>query len=80
MRGLETDRVTSGPIRGLKKSMGNGHQTDKQTNKQTIRHVDSMTDPAQRAESVKKEMCNYRLFCQLIHCKSCNMLPQTFHM
>ena len=28
-------------------------QTDRQTNKQTDGHGDSMTDPAQRAESVK---------------------------
>ena len=28
-------------------------QTDKQTDKQTNAHGDSMTDPAQRAESVK---------------------------
>ena len=28
-------------------------QTDKQTNRQTDRHFDSMTDPAQRVESVK---------------------------
>ena len=28
-------------------------QTDKQTNRQTSGHGDSMTDPAQRAESVK---------------------------
>ena len=46
MRGLETDHVISGPMRGLKKCIGNGHQTDRQTD----RHVDSMTDPAQRAE------------------------------
>ena len=37
-------------MRSLEKTrMGNGHQTDKQTDS----HVDSMTDPAQRAESVK---------------------------
>ena len=31
----------------------NDRQTDKQTDRQTDGHGDSMTDPAQRAESVK---------------------------
>ena len=53
MKGLETDHVIAGPMRGLQKTMENGHQTDNQTNKQTDRHVNSMTDPAQRAESLK---------------------------
>ena len=30
-------------------------QTDRQTDKQTSGHCDSMTDPAKRAESVKKK-------------------------
>ena len=48
MRGLETDHVISGPMRGLEKNlMGIDIR-------QTNRHVDSMTDPAQRAESVKR--------------------------
>ena len=51
--GLETDHVISGPMRGLKKCMGNGHHTDRQTDRQTQGHVNSMTDPAQRTESVK---------------------------
>ena len=53
MRGLETDHVISGPMTGLKT---HGDQTlDKHTDKQiqTDRHVNSMTDPALRAESVK---------------------------
>ena len=58
MRGLKTDHVISGPTRGLKnKRMGNGHQTEKQTN----RHVDSMTDPAQRAESLKTNKVHHQV-------------------
>ena len=34
--------------------MGNEHQTDRQTN----RHVNSMTDPAQRAEAEKSTKVN----------------------
>ena len=49
MRSLETDHVISGPMRCFKKRMENRHQTDRQTH----RHVDSMTDPAQKSESVK---------------------------
>ena len=35
-------------------------QNDRQTHTQTDGHGDSMTDPAQRAESVKKD-CNKKL-------------------
>ena len=35
--------------------------SDKQTNGQTDKHVDSMTDPAQRAESVKN-LVTYKIF------------------
>ena len=53
MRGLGSGHVTCGPMRGLEKNcMGRG-QTDRQTDRQTDGHGDSMTDPAQRAESVK---------------------------
>ena len=47
MRGLETDHVISGPMKGLGKTyrMGRGQHTNG--------HRDSMTDPAQRAESVQ---------------------------
>ena len=51
MRGQETDHVISGPIRDLKKTASNG--ADRQTQTQTDGHRNSMTDPAQRAESVK---------------------------
>ena len=48
-RGLETDHVILGPLRGLRIDFtGRGH-----TNIHIYRHCDSMTDPAQRAESVK---------------------------
>ena len=62
MRGLGTEYVISGPTRGLKnKRMGNGHQTEKQTN----RHVDSMTDPAQKAKSVKMYVYKIIVFLSL---------------
>ena len=52
--GLETDHVISGPMRRLeKKHIWNGHQTNKQTGHQIDRHVDSVADLAQRAESVE---------------------------
>ena len=47
MRGLETNHVISGPMRGLKQSACG------MDIKQTDKRVDSMTDPAKRAESVK---------------------------
>ena len=56
MKGQEIDHVISGPMRGLKKTGSDGgaiRQTDKQTERQTSGHCDSMTDPAQRAESEK---------------------------
>ena len=59
MRGLETDHVISGPMRGLKKTTWGMYIT--QTNRQTDRHVDSMTDTAQRAESVKMSFCKIGL-------------------
>ena len=49
MRGLVIDHVISGPMRGLNKMLGYGHQTYRQTDG----HVDFMTDGAQRAVSVK---------------------------
>ena len=51
MRGQETYRVISGPMKGLIKTASDGANT--QTNRQTDGHRDSMTDLAQRAESVK---------------------------
>ena len=49
MRGLGSGHVTCGPIRGLEKNcVGRG-----QTNKQTEKHRDSMTESAQWADSVK---------------------------
>ena len=48
MRGLITDHVISGPIRGLK----NLHSMA-QTDTQTDRHHDSKTEWAQWADSVK---------------------------
>ena len=56
MRGAETDYVISGPMKGLKKAFGMDiRQTDhRQTDhRQTDRHINSMTDPAQKADSVK---------------------------
>ena len=53
MRGQETDHVISGPMKGLEKKLHLMAQTDKQTHTQKDGHCDSMTDPAQRAESVK---------------------------
>ena len=52
MRGLETDHVISGPMRGLEKKP-HGEGADRHTDGRTDGHRDSMTDPAQRAESVK---------------------------
>ena len=52
MRGKETDYVISGPIRGLKKKL----HSMAQTHRHTDGHRDSITDPAQRAESVKNLM------------------------
>ena len=49
MRCLETDQLNSGQMIGLKINItGRG-----QTYKHTSRHSNSMTDPAQREESVK---------------------------
>ena len=45
MRGLGTDHVISGPMRGLKKTASDG--ANKQTNRQTSGHRDSMTESAQ---------------------------------
>ena len=50
MRGQETDNVISGPMRGFEKKLHSMAQTDTQTDG----HGASMTDPAQRAESVKR--------------------------
>ena len=50
MRGLVTDHVISGPMRGLTK---NCIRWRKQTDKQTDRHGDSMTESAQWADSMK---------------------------
>ena len=44
MRGLGTDHVISGPMRGLKKTASNG--ADKQTHRHTDGHGDSMTELA----------------------------------
>ena len=49
MRGQETDHVISGPMRGLDKNC-------MRWRRQTSGHRDSMTDPAQRAESVKRDI------------------------
>ena len=51
MRGQETYCVISGPMKGLTKTASDGVNT--QTNRQTDGHGDSMTDLAQRAESLK---------------------------
>ena len=52
MRGLGSGHVTCGPMRGLeKKFMGRG-QTNRQTDKQTNGHRDSLTELAQWANSV----------------------------
>ena len=54
MRGLGSGHVTCGPMRGLEKNCTRWHiHTHKQNDRQTHGHGDSMTDPAQRAESVK---------------------------
>ena len=44
---------------------GDGHQTNRQTDKQSDRHVDS-TDPAQRAQSVKIPNVNNVFFEKVI--------------
>ena len=44
-----------------------GH-TDRQTDKQTDGHGDSMTDPAQRAESVKKDLIHLTNFYPIVQC------------
>ena len=78
MRGLKTDDVISGPIRGLKINI-NGRG---QTYTQTYRHCDSMADLAQRAKSVETNreincvsqsrvgsgdtQVNYKKFCILL--------------
>ena len=46
MRGQETDHLISGPMRGLKKLQPMA-QTNRQTEKQTGGHRDSMTESAQ---------------------------------
>ena len=55
MRGLETDHVISGPMRGLKINfIGKGHHSTFNIHS-TYKHCDSMTEPAQRTESVKTQ-------------------------
>ena len=49
MRGLGSGHVTCGPMRGLEINFTGRGPTDRQTDG----HCDSMTNPAQRAESVK---------------------------
>ena len=44
-------------------------QTDRQTDTQTDGHGDSMTDPAQRAESVKIIKCSLEYFKKLLPLK-----------
>ena len=66
MRGQETDHVISGPMRVLEK---NCIRCLKHTDRQTDGHRNSMTDPAQRAESVKiqvslKLQANYETLTQ----------------
>ena len=46
MRGLGTNHVISGPMRGLKK-LHSISQTNRQTDKQTDGHGESMTELAQ---------------------------------
>ena len=53
MRGLTTDHVISGPKRGLeKKRMGNGHQTNRPTEKQTNSENYTQNEPAPSLASV----------------------------
>ena len=60
MRDLGTDHVISGPMSGLDK---NCIRWSRQTaDKQTDGHRNYMTDPAQRAESVKM-LCKTKLHC-----------------
>ena len=60
MRGLGSGHVTCGSMRGLEKRL-HGEGTDRQTDQHTNRHRDSMTESAQRADSVKitKAKMNY---------------------
>ena len=51
MRGLGTDHVIPGPMRGLEKNCIRWH---KRTDRQTDRHRDSKTELAQWADSVKR--------------------------
>ena len=62
MRGLGTDHVISGPLRGLKKtgSVGANRQTDRQTD----RPSDSTTESAQWADPVRivvKHMTKFQI-------------------
>ena len=50
MRGVGTDNVILGPMRSREKKMHPMAQTEPQTD----RHGDSLTDPAQWARSLKK--------------------------
>ena len=59
MRGLGSGHVTCGPMRGLGKNCLGRGQTDRQTNRRTNGHCDSMTEPAQWADSVKIIKCGY---------------------
>ena len=65
MRGQETDHVISGPMRGFEKNCIRWRR-------QTSGHRDSMTDPAQRAESVKNERKEKNHIFSLI--KQCNAM------
>ena len=57
MRGLETDAVISGPIKGLTININERGQTYKHT----YRHCDSLTEPGHRAER-RDNQVNYRIF------------------
>ena len=60
MRGLGSGHVTCGPMTGLEKIAWGG---DKQTDRQTDGHCNSMTESAQWADSVKN---TYHCVCWLL--------------
>ena len=63
MRGLGTDNMISGPMRGLGKNCTRWHkQKNRQTNKQTDGHGNSMTELAQcsGANSVKTKIKEFK--------------------
>ena len=66
MRGLGSGHVTCGPMRGVEINFTGRGQTIIHIHRQTHGHCDPMTDPAQRAKSVKTK---FKINCETSNAK-----------